>query len=134
MTYGFRNMTVTLPDSERLRVSGAYLESGNQFSFRVTGWDIQETGTLTLPKNLKTVPDEAFAGSAATTVEIPAGCAAIGAGAFRNSGVRMVKVPESVTVIADDAFEGCGRIIFNTQGEAAVRYAGEHGFIMTCGD
>ena len=134
MTYGFRNMTVTLPDSERLRVSGAYLESGNQFSFRVTGWDIQETGTLTLPNKLKTVPDEAFAGSAATTVEIPAGCAAIGAGAFRNSGVRMVKVPESVTVIADDAFEGCGRIIFNTQGEAAVRYAGEHGFIMTCGD
>ena len=75
-------------------------------------WDVAETGTLTLPKGIKTIDENTFEKTKATTVIIPTGCTSIKAGAFRNSGVRTVYVPETVTTAADDAFDGCQRIIF----------------------
>ena len=81
---------------------------------------------LTLPENLKVVPEEAFLGNGATTLVISPGCEAIRGNAFGNSRLRTVSVPESVTQIAENAFAGCGKIIFRTSNPVAVRFAAEH--------
>lgn len=96
----------------------------------ISGWDIRETGTLTLPRSVKAVANEAYAGTGATTVVIPAGCTSIGAGAFRGSQVRKIFIPSSVTSISASAFDGCGKIIFVTDSAAAVSYAAEHGMLV----
>lgn len=75
-------------------------------------WDLEETGTLLLPPLTKTIGENAFENTGATTVVIPDGCTTIGAEAFKNSGVRTMDVPATVTTVADSAFDGCGRILF----------------------
>ena len=96
----------------------------------ISGWNIQETGTLTLPKLVTTVADEAYAGTRATTVIIPDGCIQICAGAFRNSSVRTVIIPDTVTTIVEGAFDGCGKIMFITENDAAESYAASHGILV----
>ncbi len=75
-------------------------------------WDIPETGILTLPPIIKSIGDNAFEQTNATTVIIPDGCTKIGAEAFKDSSVRTMDVPASVTIIADNAIDGCKQIIF----------------------
>ncbi len=97
---------------------------------KLKGWDIQETGTITLPGETVRILAEAFTGTAATTVVIPQGCTTIDSGAFMNSAVRTITIPASVQSIADDAFSGCGKIIMVTDNPAAVEYAAAHGILV----
>ncbi len=65
-----------------------------------------ETGTVTLPKALTAVEDEAFAGIAADCVVIPEGCGTIGSKAFTGSRtLRLVYLPAGLKEIAEDAFD-----------------------------
>lgn len=98
-------------DGELLKIN-IEINHSDWFVTLNAGWDIPETGTLMLPRVTKSIGDNAFEETNATTVMIPDGCTKIGAGAFRNSCVRTMYVPSSVTTVADDAFDGCGRIIF----------------------
>ena len=106
------------------------VSDGPVLTAKLTGWDITETGTLTLPKKTTQILANAFEKTAATTVVIPQGCKTIGARAFANSGVRTVKIPASVTTIADDAFYSCGKIIMVTTNETAIEYAREHNMMV----
>ena len=110
-------------DGESVRVKAETKNS--QLQVRLAGWNIQETGTLTIPKQVKNIPAYAFQGSRATTLVIQKGCKTIGEGAFRNSGVRTVTIPSSVTYIDPGAFEGCGRIIFVTANPGVIQLDGE---------
>lgn len=127
LVYALNRTSIPLSDSDKVRIRASWKKNDNTITVRLSGWDIQETGTLTLPKNLRTVPEEAFLNSGATTLEIPSGCESIGAAAFKNSKLRTVAVPASVTQIAEDAFAGCGKIIFITTSTAALEYAAEKG-------
>ena len=128
LVYALNKYSVPVPDADKARISATWRKQDNAITVQLIGWDIQETGTLTLPKNLKIVPEEAFLGNRATTLVISSGCEMIRKNAFGNSSLRTVTVPESVIQIADDAFEGCNKIIFITSNNIAVRYAAEHGF------
>ena len=130
LEYALSHTGIPVPGSDKVKVSALWQRTDNAIIVRLLGWDIRETGTLTLPGKLQTVPAEAFMKSGATTLEIPNGCKSIGAGAFRDSRIRTVTVPASVTQIAEDAFDGCGKIIFKTNGTDAVRYASEHGILV----
>ena len=126
LVYVLNRDSVPVPDADKARISAAWRKRDNAIEVQLIGWDIQETGTLTLPENLKVVPEEAFLGNGATTLVISPGCEAIRGNAFGNSRLRTVSVPESVTQIAENAFEGCGKIIFRTSNPVAVRFAAEH--------
>ena len=126
LVYALNRESIPVPEADRAWVSAVWQKSDNSITVRLTGWDIPETGTLTLPKNLKIVPEEAFQGSGATTLVIPSGCETIRGNAFKDSRLRTVTVPDSVIQIADNAFDGCGKIIFRTASPAALRFAAEH--------
>lgn len=86
--------------------------------------------TLALPAGLRKIEAEAFAGTNAQRIIIPAGCTEIGSKAFAyNHSLVSVVIPASVTSIAHDAFLGCEDIIIETpaNSDAAV-FAGEKGF------
>lgn len=110
--YGMECATWTLENGGGLKVDVDLEYQDHTISIRVTGWDIPETGTLTLPASIKTIDANAFEGIKSTTVVIPSGCTKINAGAFKNSGVRRMYIPGTLTTVAEDAFDGCGRIIF----------------------
>ena len=98
---------------------------------RLTGWDIKETGTLMMPKNLSTIPSSAFEGTKATTVTIQPDCTSIESRAFANSGLRTITIPRSVVSIASDAFSGCGKIIVIAEnGSTAMMYASGKNMIV----
>ena len=66
---------------------------------------------VTLPANLKSIEEEAFAGSAFEGVIIPEGCESIGSRAFADCpNLVYIKIPATVTDIAADAFDGCGEV------------------------
>lgn len=71
--------------------------------------DYRNVGTVQqLPRDLKVIEDEAFAGTQMTEVDIPAG----------------------VTSIGQDAFDGCGLIgIYTHNNQAAIDYAVQNGFV-----
>ena len=115
-------------DPVRVRVEST--DNNTDLNVFISGWKIQETGTLTLPKSVTTIADEAFAGTGATTVILPDGCTQISAGAFRNSSVRTVFIPDTVTTITDGAFDGCGKIMFITDSTEAASYAASHGILV----
>lgn len=109
---------------------GRYKDQNLALYVKLTGWKIEETGTLLLPQELAGVSENAFAGTGATTLEIQPGCGFISDGAFRDSAIRTATIPDTVAWIAEDAFEGCGRLIFKTNNETAIQYAQEHGIIV----
>ena len=90
------------------------------------------TGTLTLPKALREIDEEAFYGTAAATVIVPSGTTTIGAHAFQNSYVTRITIPASVTSIADNAFEGASRYItvVTPAGSKAETWAKNHGYLV----
>ena len=114
-------------DGIRIRVS---VSEDLELKAGLSGWDIEETGTLEIPQSVERIGAEAFAGNAATTVEIPEGCVEIESGAFADSAARSVSIPSTVARIADDAFDGCGKIILVTANETAIGYAEEHGLLV----
>jgi len=70
------------------------------------------TRILTLPADLTEIEAEAFAGTDAQRIVLPASCAAVGSRAFADSDSLVeVIVPGADTVIPADAFDGCGQIV-----------------------
>lgn len=128
--YGLERTRFTLADGGAVRVRTSAGASGWPLTVRVSGWAIQETGTLVLPAKTVTVEANAFEKCASTTVRIQGKCSAIGDKAFADSAVRTVYVPDSVREIAEDAFSGCARIIFITKNQTAAAYASSHGFLV----
>ncbi len=110
-TIGLQRTEWTL-DNDSLVADFELNSDDNCVTMNVTGWDLPETGTLTLPPSIAVIAENAFEGIRATTVVIPDGCSGIETGAFRNSGVRKMFVPGTVTTFAEDAFDGCERIFF----------------------
>ena len=80
---------------------------------------------LKLPKNLRAIEEQAFEGVSAEIIEIPEGCASIGAKAFLNCE-KLVKlyIPASVNNIAFNAFNGCDNlVIYAPKGSLAIEFA-----------
>ena len=64
--------------------------------------------TLTLPKAVQIIEEEAFYGD--TSIEkviVPDGTKEIRSRAFAQSSLTEIELPDSLTLIAEDAFEGC---------------------------
>ena len=97
---------------------------------QITGWKIQETGTLTIPESVTTIRSRAFYHHAATTVVLPKGCGTIGSMAFADSAVRNIVIPGPVISIEDDAFSGCGNVMFISSDPMVKTFAADHGFIV----
>lgn len=101
-----------------------YISSATTASVRVLDVD----AWLTLPLGMKTIGEEAFAGTGAEIIEIPEGATSIGSKAFANSKAGYVYIPDSVTEIADDAFEGCEDLVIEClYGSYAETYCEENG-------
>lgn len=67
--------------------------------------------TIDIPSNVSYIGESAFAGSAVTNVNIPAGVTSIPAKAFENCSVlETVTVPSTLTEIGDSAFASCNRL------------------------
>ncbi len=96
---------------------------------KISGWKIDETGTLTIPGGVLSIPEQAFYRHGATKVVVPEGCGMIGSKAFADSAVRTVVIPGPITSIADDAFDGCGRIMFISKDKKVKIFAADHGFV-----
>ena len=63
--------------------------------------------TVTLPADLKTIPNYTFSGcSALTTIDLPAGLTKIGDYAFRLSGLESITLPQTLQTIGTEAFYG----------------------------
>ncbi len=97
---------------------------------KISGWKIDETGTLTIPGGVLSIPAQAFYRHGATTLILPKGCGTIESKAFANSAVRTAVIPGPVTSIADDAFEGCTGIMFISKDEKVKTFAKKHGFMV----
>ena len=70
------------------------------------------TRILTLPADLTEIEAEAFAGTDAQRIVLPASCAAVGSRAFADSDSLVeVIVPGAGTIIPADAFDGCGQTV-----------------------
>lgn len=117
-------------DSIKTKVQTAVQNGNIIITVKLSGWNIQETGTLTIPKGVKKIQAEAFRYSPATTLVIQSGCTTIDNGAFMNSGIRTVTIPDTVTSIAGNAFSGCGKIIFKTSNPTAINYAQYYGMMV----
>ena len=82
---------------------------------------------FTLPKGIREIGDEAFSGSAMTSVYIPDGCTSIGSGAFRNCpNLKQVRIPNGCTV-AEDAFDDRELLILGSLGGPADLFCRQHG-------
>lgn len=100
-----------------------YISSATTVSVRVLDVD----AWLTLPLGMKTIGEEAFAGTGAEIIEIPEDATSIGSKAFANSKAGYVYIPDSVTEIADDAFEGCEDLVIEClYGSCAETYCEEN--------
>lgn len=80
----------------------------------VTEWGIRifrfsGLTSLTLPQDMKVIPDNIFEGSRALeSISLPDGATAIGQNAFTDCrSLRNVEIPESVTTIGAGAFSSC---------------------------
>lgn len=76
----------------------------------------EAVATLTLPKAMKVVEDEAFCGN--TSIEkviVPDGATEIGNRAFANSSLLEINLPDSLEFIADDAFEGVSEVTVSAE-------------------
>lgn len=82
-----------------------------------------------LPASLQYIDDEAFAGTALVSVEIPENVEYIGERAFSDiPTLRNVNIPEKTTYIAGSAFAGSNRVtITGAPGSYARKYARENG-------
>ncbi len=111
-----------------------YQRSGDSIyaAFHVKTTSAGQLLTLNLPSALKTIEEEAFAGTNAQRIVIPSGCTRIGSRAFAFSdNLVSVVIPSSVTSIAEDAFLGCEGITIETSANsAAAKFAGRQGYAV----
>lgn len=88
--------------------------------------------TLTLPRSIRVIEEEAFAGNTALDeVVIPEGLESIGPRAFADSSVKSVELPASVTDIAEDAFWSSSPAVTAIKDSYAWRWAAARGMITT---
>ena len=134
--YALNHTDWTLANGGPIRVEVEYDNDDHFVEARLLGWDLTETGTLTMPAGIKTISGESLRGINGTTVVIPDGCTSVGEYAFADSNVRTVTVPASLTSIDDHAFDHCGRILFilSNENEAVEGYAARKGFLTMAPD
>lgn len=91
--------------------------------------DVITGSTFKLPDSLQYIDDEAFAGTALVSVDIPENVEYIGERAFSDiPTLRKVNIPEKTTYIAGSAFAGSNRVtITGAPGSYARKYARENG-------
>ena len=85
---------------------------------------------IALPQALTIIEEEAFAGIAASRIEITESVTAIEARAFADcENLQAILIPESVLKIDDTAFTGCqGVTVYGVKGTEAERIAVLYGF------
>ena len=72
---------------------------------------LEDMNVITVPAQLKTIQEQAFAGINSQAVIISEGCESIGQKAFENCmNLIYILIPVE-TDVAEDAFEGCGRVV-----------------------
>jgi len=127
-----------LATSQNLTLDGgsAVYQAGNRaFGFDigvrlVRSHDAKER--LTLPADVASIQDEAFAGTAAECVVIPSGCAGIGARAFADCvALAEVWIPAGVpaVAIAENAFAGSEDALIVTDDVNIRAWAVAHGML-----
>lgn len=81
------------------------------------------TADFTLPSSLTAVEAEAFAGIAASAVEVPASCASIGDRAFSSCpGLTQIRIPKNCT-LGTDVFSSCVHVsVYGAAGSPAAAY------------
>ncbi len=86
------------------------------------------TPDFELPNDLNAIQAEAFAGIAATVVEIPAGCASIGDRAFSNCpNLTQIRIPARCT-LGEDVFDGCPHVyVYGVTGSPAEIFCRQFG-------
>ena len=83
---------------------------------------------VSLPKNLRSVGDEAFYGDTSLyDVVLPDSVSYIGQRAFAFSSVKHINLPAGITFIAGDAFEGCDLEYACAAGDYCKEYCEDHG-------
>lgn len=88
----------------------------------------QISATLTLPANLRTIGANAFEGTPANRVILPAGCGSIGARAFADCpNLWEIDIPASVTTISENAFAGSEEVTIISSSESIRLWARNHG-------
>ena len=89
--------------------------------------------TFVLPSSLVSIDEEAFAGTAAESVELPDSLTTVGERAFADMPrLRTMSVPASVTFIGEQAFAGVtGLTILAPEGSYAERWAEAHSIACT---
>lgn len=129
---GMNRRVWSLSDGSAVRASAVHADGSSSVTLTVSGWDIEETGTLVLPDDLQEIGEDAFQYEAATRVVIPAGVTSIGPGAFAHSAVRTVVFMNPETEISPTAFGGCGRLMFIVSGSEGnvIDFAGENGCLV----
>ena len=113
--------------------SGSYAEAyALSHNLVFIALDAEFTPTVTLPASLIEIEEEAFLGSAFTSIRIPEGTVSIGSRSFADCRqLTQIEIPDSVTFIAPDAFEGIERlIVYCENGSKAADYAEEKGYII----
>ena len=95
---------------------------------------IESDRILSLPRALKRIDAEAFAGANIQQAIIPDALTEIGARAFGNcSNLLIVSIPDGVVSIADDAFAGCNTkylCIMANDDSYAAQYAERNGLYL----
>ena len=86
--------------------------------------------SVTIPKSVTKISQEAFLESSLTKITVPNGVKSIGSFAFAYSTkLKSVSIPKSVTSIAKDAFEGCSKLSeINVNGSNA-KYSSSKGIL-----
>lgn len=87
------------------------------------------TADFVLPAYINAIEANAFEGVAATVVDIPSGCTAIGNYAFKYCpNLTQIRIPVSVTTIGTDIFNGCAHTVyvFGTANSEAETYCQDH--------
>ncbi len=113
-------------------LSGTALDDANfqKFNFTPAKTSLKE---LTMPAGITIVPANWFQGfTALTSVSIPKNVTVIDDDAFQGSGLTAVKIRENVATIGDRAFEGCAALATANFTEAtALASIGDDAFANT---
>jgi hypothetical protein len=107
VTYRYDDSTVSLFRKNELEMTNLLFDPADYPEANTVG----NYNTLHLPRGLKVIEEEAFAGINSEMVIVPEGCTSIRNRAFYGCpNLKQVILPESCTDIAADAFDGCGEV------------------------
>lgn len=112
-------------------VSGTAVEDGYYYNISGTNSSLKTAinascqPAIVVPKALKIIDTDAFAGMAANAIKISENTTEIGVGAFSNNlQLKQILIPASVTKIGTNAFDGCDNVIIVCEsGSYAHAYA-----------